>query len=153
MSSRDLVLKLHLKAPRAALWRGWTEAELLPLWFCPRPWGVSKAVLDVRIGGASEIVIAGPNGEEILNRGVYLDVVPAERLVFTDAFVRAWEPSEKPFFTGIISFADAAGGGTDYTAQALHWNEADRERHETMGFHDGWSIAARQLDELALSLT
>ena len=152
MSNHELVLRRHLKAPRMALWRCWCEPELLMQWFCPKPWRVSKAVMDPRAGGASEITMSGPNGEEFPNRGVYLEVVPGERLVFTDAYVKAWEPSEKPFMTAVVTFADASGGGTDYVATCHHWSAADCEQHVKMGFHEGWGKAADQLEELALTL-
>jgi uncharacterized protein YndB with AHSA1/START domain len=79
-------------------------------------------------------------------------VVENERLVFTDAYVNAWEPSEKPFFTAILTFEDAGGGKTKYTARARHWTVADREAHEKMGFHEGWGICATQLEAIASSL-
>lgn len=82
------------------------------------------------------------------NRGVYLDVVPNERLVFTDAYVRAWEPSEKPFMTGILTFERTPEGKTKYTARVRHWTTEDREAHEKMGFHPGWDIATDQLEAL-----
>ena len=34
-----LSLERSLAAPRAAVWRSWTEPELLCQWFCPKPWG------------------------------------------------------------------------------------------------------------------
>ena len=80
--ARELSFTRLLNAPRAAIWRCWTESDLLKQWFCPKPWQVSKAELDVRSGGSSLIVMNGPNGEEMPNRGVYLDVVPNQRLVF-----------------------------------------------------------------------
>ena len=43
---RDLVLDAHLEARPEALWRAWTEAELLCRWFCPPPWRVSAAVIE-----------------------------------------------------------------------------------------------------------
>ena len=145
---RDLVLTRLIDAPRASLYRAWTEPALLRQWFCPQPWTVSKADLDVRPGGASLIVMNGPNGEEMPNRGVYLEVVPNERLVFTDAFVRAWEPSAKPFMTVIVTFAEEAGK-TRYTAVARHWTMEDRKQHEAMGFEQGWGKALDQLVALA----
>ena len=78
-----------------------------------------------------------PEGDEFPNRGVYLEVVPNERLVFTDAYTEAWLPSEKPFMTVILTFEDE-GGETIYTARVRHWTEADRQEHEKMGFHEGW---------------
>jgi len=148
---RELVISRLVDVPRAKLFRGWTDPKLMEQWFCPKPWFVSDVNLDLRPGGASSMFINGPNGEKFPNRGVYLDIVPNERIVFTDAYTEAWKPSEKPFFTGVVTFEDR-GGKTLYTARALHWNVADREQHEKMGFHDGWNKALDQLIELAATL-
>jgi uncharacterized protein YndB with AHSA1/START domain len=90
----------------------------------------------------------GPNGEEFPNRGVYLEIIPNEKIVVTDAYVSAWVPSEKPFMTAIVLLEDIGGGRTRYTWQALHWTAEDMETHEKMGFHEGWGKAADQLAEL-----
>lgn len=151
LAARELTLTRLIDVPRDKLYRCWTEPELLRQWFCPRPWTTPVVEVDVRNGGSNLIIMQGPNGEEIPNRGVYLEVVPNEKLVFTDAFTEAWKPSDKPFMTGIITFADE-GGKTRYTATARHWSEEDRKTHEEMGFHEGWSKATDQLEELAATL-
>lgn len=148
-ADRELVLERVLSAPRAKLFRCWTEPALIVQWFTPPPWKTVKAVVDVRPGGSSCITMQSPEGQEFPNPGVYLEVVPNEKLVFTDAYTRAWEPSEKPFFTGVLTFEDLGNGKTKYTARARHWTVADREAHEKMGFHEGWDIATTQLEALA----
>ena len=148
---RDLVLTRLVPAPRDRLYRAWTEPELLKRWFAPLPYTTPVAELDVRVGGASLVVMRGPDGVEMPNRGVYLEVVPNARLVFTDAYTAAWVPSAKPFMTVILTFADEAGG-TRYTARARHWTAADRDAHEAMGFHEGWGLCADQLASLVASL-
>lgn len=152
VNDRELVLSRIIDAPAAKLFRCWTEPALIVQWFTPPPWKTIHAETDVRAGGSSYIVMQGPDGTEMPNRGVYLEVVPNERLVFTDAFVSAWMPSEKPFFTGILSFEDLGNGKTRYTARARHWNAADCAAHEAMGFHTGWGIAADQMEALAKTL-
>jgi uncharacterized protein YndB with AHSA1/START domain len=77
--------------------------------------------------------------------------VENERLVFTDAYTKAWEPSGKPFMTVILTFEDE-GGKTNYTARVLHWTAADRETHEKMGFYQGWGQCTDQLEALAAKL-
>ena len=148
-SNRELVLSRILHAPREKLYRAWTEPKLLTQWFTPPPYTTPSAELDVRAGGANCVVMRSPEGDEFPNRGVYLEVVLNERLVLTDAYTRAWEPSEKPFMTLILTFADAGEGKTRYTARVLHWTAADREAHEKMGFHAGWGQATNQLEALA----
>lgn len=148
----DLWLEREIAAPAATLYRCWTDPALLPLWFCPRPWGVARATLDVRPGGASNIVMRSPEGQEFPNPGIYLEVVPNRRLVFTDAFTSAWVPSGKAFMVGEVTFEDLGQGRTRYRAGARHWSLADREEHERMGFREGWTAATQQLAELAATL-
>lgn len=147
-----LLLERTLAAPRAAVWRCWTEPELLCQWFCPKPWGVSHAEMELFPGGRFFTHMVGPNGEQVPNPGVFLKVDAGRQLVFTDAFVSAWVPSAKPFMVGEITLADGAEGGTHYLARALHWTESDQKQHEAMGFHQGWGAAAMQLEALAASL-
>jgi uncharacterized protein YndB with AHSA1/START domain len=150
-AKRELVLTRLIDAPRERLFRCWTEPELLKQWFAPLPYTITHAELDVRSGGSNYIVMRSPEGQDMPLRGVYLEVVPNERVVFTDAYTRPWEPSDKPFFTGIITFEDE-GGKTRYTARALHWTDEDCEAHEKMGFHEGWGQCADQMAALAKTL-
>jgi uncharacterized protein YndB with AHSA1/START domain len=150
-SDRDLVLTRIIDAPLEKLFRAWTEPELLKQWFAPLPYTTPVAELDVRPGGSNLVVMRGPDGIDMPNRGVYLDVVKNERLVFTDAYTKAWEPSPKPFMTVILTF-ERTGGKTKYTARVLHWTVADREAHEKMGFYEGWGICADQLAALVARL-
>jgi uncharacterized protein YndB with AHSA1/START domain len=151
-TDRDLVISRDIAVSRDKLYRCWTEPELIKQWFAPKPWATPHAEVDLRVGGSSLIVMRGPEGPEFPNRGVYLEVVPNERLVSTDAYVSAWVPSEKPFMTLILTFDDLGDGRTRYTARARHWTDADRAAHEQMGFHEGWGRCTDQLAELAATL-
>ena len=149
---RDLVLSLTLDAPRANIWRCWTEPNLLTQWFTPHPWSTAAADLDLRPGGRMNVTMRSPEGQDIPNQGVFLEVRALRRLVFTDAFAEGWRPAEKPFMTAIIELGDAEACRTSYAARARHWSAEDRASHEGMGFHDGWTKAARQLETLAQTL-
>jgi uncharacterized protein YndB with AHSA1/START domain len=146
-SERELVLTRLIDAPRAKVYQAWTDAEQLKKWFAPLPWTTPHAELDVRAGGANLIVMRSPEGQDMPNSGVYLEVAPNERLVFTDAYSEAWLPSAKPFMTVILTFADE-DGKTRYTARVRHWTAEDKETHEKMGFHVGWGICTDQLTAL-----
>jgi uncharacterized protein YndB with AHSA1/START domain len=146
-ADRELTLTRLIDAPREKLYRAWTDPTLLKQWFAPLPYTTPVAELDVRPGGSAFIVMRGPDGKDLPNHGVYLEVVPNQRLVSTDAYTKAWEPSEKPFMTLTLTFEDE-GGKTRYTACVRHWTVADREAHEKMGFHQGWGICADQLTAL-----
>jgi uncharacterized protein YndB with AHSA1/START domain len=150
-AAHELVITRLIDVPRDKLFRCWTEPALITQWFTPPPWKTIAAEVDVRTGGTSLITMRGPDGTLVLNRGMYLEVVENERLVFTDAYTSAWVPSAKPFFTGILTFEDE-GGRTRYTARARHWTAEDCAAHEKMGFYEGWGIATDQLIRLATTL-
>ena len=150
-NDRELILTRIIDAPPAKVYKAWTDPELMKQWFAPLPYTTPLVEVDVRPGGSSLVVMRGPDGNEFPNRGVYLEVVENERLVFTDAYTKALEPSEKPFITGIITFENV-DGKTRYTARVLHWTAADREMHEKMGFHQGWGQCADQLAALVAKL-
>ena len=149
---RDLSLTRDIAATPEQLFRCWTEPALIRLWFTPPPWTVCHAEVDLRPGGASLIVMRGPDGQEMPCPGVYLDVERNRRLVSTDAYTRAWEPAAKPFMTLILTFDDLGHGLTRYTALARHWTVADRQTHAQMGFHEGWGVTTHQLAALAATL-
>lgn len=148
---RDLILTSVIDAAPEKLFRAWTEPELMKQWIAPLPFTTTHAETDLRAGGATVFVMRGPDGTEFPCRGTYLEVVPNERVVFTDAYTNAWEPSEKPFMTVTLTF-EAYEGKTKYTALVRHWSEADREAHEKMGFHEGWKICTEQLAKLVAGL-
>ena len=85
-----------------------------------------------------------PEGKEFPNIGCYLEVVPNERLVWTDALLPGYRPAENPFMTAIITL-ESQGNGTRYTAVAIHRDDAGRKKHEDMGFYQGWGKALDQL--------
>ncbi|OYV00350.1 MAG: polyketide cyclase [Burkholderiales bacterium PBB5] len=145
----ELVLSRRVAHPPMAVYRAWTEPALMKQWFTPRPWTTPVIETDVRPGGASYLLMRGPDGQEMPNRGVYLAVEPGRRLVFTDAFTEAWRPSDKAFMLAELSFEPLdEGRATQYTARVRHWSEADRLQHEQMGFHAGWGAATDQLEAL-----
>jgi uncharacterized protein YndB with AHSA1/START domain len=151
-ADRELVISRLLDAPRSAVYRCWTQPELLKQWFAPQPWTTPEASLDVRPGGSSVIVMQSPDGEKMPNHGIYLEVIENEKLVTTDAFEHAWSPKEgQPFMVAILTFEDEAGK-TRYTARVRHWTTEARQQHEQMGFHEGWGVCADQLEQLARSI-
>ncbi|MCB2114357.1 MAG: SRPBCC domain-containing protein [Parvularculaceae bacterium] len=148
----DLCLEVTLDAPRAAVWRCWTEPRLLMEWYCPKPWRVESVDAEYKPGGRFNSVFAGPNGERFENIGCLLAIDPGKELVFTDGYREGWAPAEKHFMTGYLRLADEDGAGTRMVWGARHAGADDTKKHLEMGFVDGWRAAAAQLEELAKSI-
>jgi uncharacterized protein YndB with AHSA1/START domain len=151
-NDRELVIARRIAASPAACFRCWTDPALIPQWFCPKPWRAEVVKMDVRAGGASQMIFKGPEGESFPNDGVYLEVVPDRKLVFTDAYTAGWKPTENPMFTCEITFEAAGNGETLYVARARHWTDAAVKQHVEMGFHEGWGVCAEQMEALARTL-
>lgn len=148
-AEHELSVTAHVAAPRDLCWRVWTERK--PDWFCPRPWRAEVIEEDMRAGGRSAVRMFGPDGEDSgPMEGVFLEVVPGERVVTTDAYSVGWLP-QAPFITAIWSFADE-GEGTRFTATARHWDAEAKQRHLDMGFHPGWDEMIAQFKALAESV-
>ena len=71
-------------APRALVWRAWTDPAMMANWFGPRGFTSSVPELDLRVGGALRIVMHGPDGNDYPMKGVFLEVAPPERLVYSN---------------------------------------------------------------------
>lgn len=149
---RDLVISRLVRAPRAKVWRAWTDPALLKVWWCPKPWSTEVRAFDLRPGGAFHTFMQGPDGGTSDNPGSFLDIVPQQRLVFTSLLVADWRPATPWLaFTATITMADE-GEGTRYTATVMHPDQATSDRHAEMGFHDGWGTCIDQLDAVAAAL-
>lgn len=147
----DLTVSRIIRAPRSTVWEAWTDPSRFEQWWVPAPEVCRVRDMDLRPGGSfrTEIsqdgIVFGPH-----ITGCFLAVDELERIVFTDALVVGWRPSKEPFVTAVISMKEHPDG-TEYAATAMHRNVTDRDRHEQLGFHDGWGTVTRQLAELVES--
>ena len=147
----DLVLEREIDVPQSLVWAAWTMPEHVSKWFTPASWTVADCEIDLRPGGIFRTIMRSPDGAELLNVGCYLEVVPNERLIWTDALLPDYRPSVNPFFTAIVTL-EPRGNGTRYTAMALHRDEAGRKRHEDLGFHNSWGKALDRLEAHAKNM-
>lgn len=92
----------------------------------------------------------GPEGESEdcgASEGCILVADAPHRLIWTDALSGGWRPNPQPFMTAILTL-DPDGDGTVLTARVLHASDAERARHEEMGFAQGWGAVLDQLAEV-----
>lgn len=148
MPDLDLSVSRVIRAPRAAVWSAWTDPTKFAQWWVPEPARCEVAAMELVPGGAFETRISedgGPFDPHI--SGCFLAVDPLERIVWSTALVAGWRPASSPFITAVITLADHAEG-TEYTALAMHKDQADRNTHAELGFSDGWGTVTAQLARL-----
>jgi len=150
--SNDLVISRLVRAPRAKLWRAWTDPQLLKEWWCPKPWTTEVRAFELRPGGAFHTFMRGPDGGSSDNPGCFLEIVPQQKIVMTTMLVGGYRPAT-PWLgmTAVITMADE-GDGTRYVATVMHPDAATKSRHEEMGFFQGWNTCIDQLDAFAGAL-
>ncbi|MBW8785074.1 MAG: SRPBCC family protein [Novosphingobium sp.] len=147
----DLTISRVIKAPRAAIWRAWTDPAKFEQWWIPAPLQCRVVEMDLRPGGAFLTQMSEDGGSFTPHLDAcFLAVDDLERIVFTNALVSGWRPAREPYpaaLTAIVTLRDHSQG-TDYTAHVLHKDEADRDLHAEMGFHEGWGAVLAQLAAL-----
>ena len=140
-----LNLVRHYPVAPEKVWRAWTDPEAIKRWWGPgTPHDpVSLAQLDVRVGGRFRIVFGGPKGTDHEVQGVYREVVPGRKLVFT----WTWPNStpERESVVTIVFKATAGGTEIDFRHDRF-FDEAARDGHQR-----GWSGALAKLDEFLRS--
>jgi len=143
----DLTLQRVIRAPRAAVWRAWTDPSQLEQWWVPAPAVARVDRLEARPGGAFVTRISddgvefGPHMD-----ASFLVVDDRERLVFTNAVDSRWRPTRPDPIAMVaeIVLRDHPDG-TDYRVVVRHGDPAARARHEELGFFDGWGAVTGQL--------
>jgi uncharacterized protein YndB with AHSA1/START domain len=140
-ADRVLTITRIFDAPRALVFKAWTEPEHMARWFGPRGFTSKVLVSDLRPGGAYRIHMLGPDGDH-WTQGIYRDVVPPERLVMVGSWADAQGNPTRPETTLTLLFEDL-GGKTRLTLHnAVFESVTARDMHNS-----GWSSALDCLAE------
>jgi uncharacterized protein YndB with AHSA1/START domain len=146
----DLVIERILPITPEQVWKAWTIPQNLMQWFCPRPWKTIECEMDLKPGGVFRTIMQSPEGENFPNVGCFLELELNKRLTWTSCMLEGFRPVPAAengadlLFTAKILIEPHAQG-CQYTAIAIHRNEADAQRHAQMGFHEGWGITIDQM--------
>src|SRR6266851_3665544 len=88
-TDRELTLTRVLDAPREVVFRMWTDPQHVAQWWGPMGFTNPVCEMDVRPGGALRIVMRAPDGTDYPMTGIFQEIAPPERLVFTNIAVDA----------------------------------------------------------------
>jgi uncharacterized protein YndB with AHSA1/START domain len=88
-ATREIVLERVFDAPRELVWRAFTQPEHLMRWWGPKDFTSPVARIDLRVGGKYLNCMRSPDGQDYWSTGVYREIVPPQRLVYTDSFADA----------------------------------------------------------------
>lgn len=109
-------------APRERVWQAWTDAQRLKRWWGAKEFTTPTWQLDLRVGGKYLYCMRSPEGKDYWGTGVYREIVPRERLVFTDSFADA---------QGNVVPATHYGMGADFPLELLVTVTFEEQRGKT----------------------
>jgi uncharacterized protein YndB with AHSA1/START domain len=135
-SARELIITRVFDAPRALVFEAWTKPEHMVNWFCPNGFTLPVCEMDFRTGGSYRLCMRASDGDEHYAQGVYREVVPVERIVWTSAF----EDMPGSEILTNVTFADHEGK-TKITVHQTFSFESDRTR----GAREGWTQTLEHL--------
>jgi uncharacterized protein YndB with AHSA1/START domain len=149
-SEREIAMARTFSAPRGLLYKAWTTPELLKRWlYGPDDWRLTDCEIDLKVGGAIRWVWRHHDGGNMGLRGVYREIAPPDRLVFTELFDTDWTQGETLV---TITFLEHAGK-TTVTQSILYSSKAARDSALKSGMEEGMSLGYNRLEALLPSLS
>jgi len=83
---KELFIIRVFDAPRELVWKAWSEPEHFKRWWGPKTFTAPECKLDFRVGGKYLACMRAPDGKDYWSTGVYREIVPLQRIVYTDNF-------------------------------------------------------------------
>lgn len=150
-SDREIVLTRVVEAPRALVWRIWTEPEHVPHWWGPTGFTTTTQEMDVRAGGRWRFTMHGPDGRDYPNLITYLEVEAPARLVYQHGGEKGLEPVS---FQTIVTLEELGPARTRVTLHSLFPSAKARDFVEgEYGAIEGGKQHLARMAEHAAALT
>jgi uncharacterized protein YndB with AHSA1/START domain len=146
---RELTIRRTFDAPRALVWRAWTDPKCVAAWWGPHGFTNPVCEVDARPGGAIYIVMRAPDGTDYPMRGVFHEIVAPERLVFTNFPVNA---EDRQLIDGLttVTFTER-DGKTEMILYTRAIGLVPAASFMITGMGEGWGQSIERLTEFLAS--
>jgi uncharacterized protein YndB with AHSA1/START domain len=146
-SERELVITRTFDAPRALVFRMWIEPEHMARWGGPTGLTFSIIKMDVRPGGAYRFKMREVNGTDHWSQGIYREIVPPQRLVFTTGWTDAEGNATSPQTLVTLTFEEYEGKTKLVLYQSGFESATSRDSHR-----EGYLSTLERLEEYLAAL-
>jgi uncharacterized protein YndB with AHSA1/START domain len=143
-AEREIAFSCRLHHSARLLFEAWTKPEQLRCWWGCEGSTITHCAIDLRVGGAWSLVMQMSDGSDHSFRGVYREIVPWQRLVYTECY--EMPQFGNPEWLTNVTFHEAAGV-TLVTHAILHKSREVRDRHLQAGMQAGMIQTFHRLDE------
>lgn len=144
----SILITREFEAPKHLVYKAWTTPALVRRWWSAKHGDMTLADIDLRVGGAWRWVMIANAGFEVAFNGVYQEIVPNEKLVFTEIF------EAFPDGAAVVSLTfTEKDGRTSLSMHVQHEKPEHRDAHINSGMEGGMQVAMDLLEEVAVSLS
>ena len=150
-SDREVKVTRSFKAPRALVYRAFTEPELVRRWLLGPPgWSMPVCEMDVRVGGTYRWGWrSDQDGSQFGFHGTFREVQPPSRLVHTEAYDPGTVGESFPGQEALVTVTFAEDGGVTTMTSVIDFGSKDaRDGAIATGMTDGMEHSYQQLDTL-----
>lgn len=147
-SDREIIITRTFDAPRALVFKAWTDPRCLARWWGPKGCVSTIHEMDVRVGGSLRLEMHGANGAVYPCHGIYQEIKEPERIVLSgpmDCGVGCGA-GVPPRSVVTVTFAEK-GGKTTLTIHARFETDEDRRRTAETGYFEGWTSTLERLED------
>jgi len=148
-ADNQILITREFAAPRANVWRAYTEPELIKRWWAGRKGTVTSVEVDLRVGGQWRYVMRASNDFEVAFHGEYSEIVPDERIVTTEVYEGAPPGLEDPI--NVVTFEESEGRTTLSILMVVESREV-RDMIIDSGMEGGMQEGMDLLEQIAREL-
>ena len=146
----QILIVREFAAPAAAVYRAWTEPELVSRWWAGTMGTMVSAEMDVRVGGTWRWVMTANEGFEVAFHGEYRELVPGERIVSTEVYEGIPE-ADAAYAVNTLDLVEA-DGRTTLRILVQHRSRQHRDMHVESGMESGMQVSLDFLERVAVTL-
>ena len=154
-SDREVKVTRSFRAPRALVYRAYTESQLVRRWLSGTPgWSMPVCEMDVRVGGRFQWRWRSDDGKQEFGfSGEFRELVPAARIVHTEAYEPGSLGGGYPGEPAIVTVAFVEEGGVTTVTTLIDYGSKDaRDGAMKTGMTDGMEMSYQTLDKLLAEL-
>ena len=147
----QILITREFDAPRQLIYKAWTTPDLVKRWWNANRGAVTQADVDLRVGGKWRWVMLTDGGVEVAFRGWYREIVPNERLVYTEMYEAVQQSEDEEVTLNTVTFTEK-GGRTLVTTLVEAPTREVRDMILNSGMEAGMQDAFDLLEQVAISL-
>jgi uncharacterized protein YndB with AHSA1/START domain len=146
LAEREITITRSFDAPRALVFKAWTDAKVLAQWWGPKGFTNPRCEFEAKVGGVIRIDMRAPDGAIYPMQGEVREIVPPERLVFTNM---ALDANGNAMTAGLttVTFAEE-GGETKLTLHTRGSALVEKAIPYLQGMEHGWGQSIDRLADL-----